>query len=145
MEAELTALAEAGAVALVKAMATDLWPMTRQAVVELFRRGSRDRMTAVEAHLDENAARVREAVAPDGVRQELVGFWILELAERLQQDPRARETLVQLARVVGNALPEDRPVSLEQTNWTHDKGTTFAVQGGDQHVRWTARTQTTAE
>ncbi|MCX4095522.1 hypothetical protein [Nocardia sp. alder85J] len=107
MEAELTALAEAGAVALVTAMGTELWPQVRPSVAELFRHGNRDRATAIEAHLDDTAARVRGAADPDDARRELVGFWILELAERLRRDPAAPDVLVHLVRCVGSALPDE--------------------------------------
>lgn len=135
MNEELTALAEAGAAALVTTMATDMWQGTRNAVVGLFHRSERDRRVAVEAQLDGNAALVRESEIPDDVRRALFGVWTLELAALLRRDPSCRESLARLAADVNGRLPDDRRAFvLEQTNTARDHGTVFAVQHGDQHA-----------
>ncbi|MFF2810456.1 hypothetical protein ACFVT2_25460 [Streptomyces sp. NPDC058000] len=135
MNDELTTLAEAGAAAVVTAMATDLWQGTRDAVLRLFHRADRNRRPAIEAQLDGNAALVREAALPDDVRQALFGYWVLELAALLRRDPSCREPLAHLAAEVGAALPDARPASVRaQTNTAHDSGNVFAVQGGNLHV-----------
>ncbi|GAB2698600.1 hypothetical protein [Kitasatospora kifunensis] len=107
MAEELTVLAEAGAAALVTAMATDLWQGTREAVVGLFRRADRGQRGAVEVRLDRNAALVRAAASPDAVRRALFAFWAQELAALLRQAPSCREPLAQLAGRVSAALSED--------------------------------------
>ncbi|MFI1912407.1 hypothetical protein [Nocardia sp. NPDC020380] len=142
MESELNVLAEAGAVALVKAMATDLWPRTRQAIITLFRHSGHDAKD-VEAHLDDHAALLQHAADPDMIRQELVRAWIPELLQVLRTDPNQQEALARLADEIPEVVVQrighnvDRS-KLEQLNTAHDHGTIFAVQGGDQHAYPTA-------
>ncbi|MGW0145822.1 hypothetical protein ACWDVU_09470 [Streptomyces sp. NPDC003333] len=126
---ELTLLAQAGAAALVTAMATDTWQETRDAVAGLFRRGRR---AAVATQLDGGAELVRDAPAPDETRRALYGYWAQELAALLRQDPSCRAALV---RLVGDA-PADGPGerSWRQTNTARDRGAVYAVQHGDLHV-----------
>src|SRR5256885_17205727 len=101
MDEELTTLAEAGAAAVVIAMGTDLWERTRTAVIGLFHRaGQRE---AVEARLDGNAALMRDAAVPDGLRRMLFAFWGLELADLLRRDPTCREPLARVACDVRSA------------------------------------------
>ncbi|WP_329166124.1 hypothetical protein OG709_12795 [Streptomyces sp. NBC_01267] len=147
MNEELTALAEAGAAAVVAAMATDVWQGTRSAVLALFQRtdrtgrADRARRAAIEAQLDGNAALVQRAVLPDAdeIRRSLFGFWALELAALLRRDPSCREALARLAAEVAAALPDDRRTfTFEQTNIVHGSGSVFAVQHGDQHAYGTA-------
>ncbi|MFF7633567.1 hypothetical protein ACFZB9_10510 [Kitasatospora sp. NPDC008050] len=109
MTEELTLLAEAGAAALVTAMATDLWQGTREAALGLFRRSERGQRCAFEDRLDRNAALVRAAASPDTVRRALFGFWAQELAALLHQTPSCREPLAQLAGRVSAALTADQP------------------------------------
>ncbi|WP_369205805.1 hypothetical protein [Streptomyces sp. PU-14G] len=136
MTQELTALAEAGAAAVVAAMATDLWQNTRGAVLRLFHRDETpDRRAAIAAQLDSNAALVDEAAAPDDVRRALLGVWTLELTALLQRDSSCRQDLARLAAEVGAALPQERrTVLFEQTNDARDSGTVIAVQHGDLHA-----------
>ncbi|GAA2472015.1 hypothetical protein GCM10010406_04610 [Streptomyces thermolineatus] len=135
MTEELTLLAEAGAAAVVAAMATDLWQSTREAVLGLFRRGDPDRSASVEARLDTNASMVRGTASPDDVRQALLGAWALELEALLRRAPSCRTSLARLVAEVDGALRggRGRPV-LEQTNTARDSGTVFAVQHGDLHA-----------
>lgn len=135
MNEELTALAEAGAVVVVTAMATDLWQSTRDAVLGLFGRTDPSRQAAIEAQLDGNATLVGEAERPDEVRRALFGFWALELSALLRRDPSCREALARLAADADGAFPDDRRAFItEQTNTARDFGTVFAVQGGDLHA-----------
>ncbi|RKN11447.1 hypothetical protein [Streptomyces radicis] len=146
MDEELTALAAAGAVALVAAMATDLWQGTRNAFAALLnRRAGRRALAAVEAQLDNNAALVRDAEAPAEVRRALLAFWTLELEGLLRRDPACREPLDVLVReareaargpLAGGGEGHRAPARphLEQTNTARDSGTVFAVQGGDQPI-----------
>ena len=140
MDEELAALARAGAATLVAAMATDLWQGTRDAVAGLFRRGGRRRRAAVVAQLENNAALVGAAEAPDEVRRALLGFWSTELRELLRADPASRARLARLVERTG-ARPEPRADAagrawlhqrLEQRNSVSGEGRLYAVQGGDQ-------------
>ncbi|MFJ3725298.1 hypothetical protein ACIPYQ_22370 [Streptomyces sp. NPDC090045] len=135
MDAELTALAEAGAGAVVTAMTTDLWQSTRDAVLGLFHRTDRGRRAEIEAQLDGNAALMRNAEVPEDVRRTLSHLWALELTELLRRDPSNVEPLARLADAVAAALPGSRRAPhCEQTNNARDSATLFAVQRGDLHV-----------
>ncbi|MEU5229745.1 hypothetical protein AB0G82_10810 [Streptomyces anulatus] len=135
MNDELTLLAEAGAAAVVAAMATDLWQGTRDAVLGLFRRDAPDSAAPVGARLDEGAALVRMSAAPDDVRRALAGIWARELHELLRRDPACRVPLARLTAEVDGAFASGRAaVVLEQNNTARDSGTVFAVQHGDIHT-----------
>lgn len=127
MDVELTALAEAGAAVVVKAMATDAWQATRTGVVALFRHAGRRHRAAVRAQLDANATAVGEAADPDELRRELFGFWVLELANVLRADPASRPLLAQLVGGTGDVQ------QFTQHNAASETGVVQAVQHGDQH------------
>ncbi|MFE1366820.1 hypothetical protein ACFW84_21630 [Streptomyces anulatus] len=135
MSDELTLLAEAGAAAVVAAMATDLWQGTRDGVLGLFRRDAPDSAAPLGARLDEGAALVRTSAAPDDVRRALAGIWSRELHELLRRDPACRVPLARLTAEVDGAFASGRAaVVLEQNNTARDSGTVFAVQHGDIHT-----------
>ncbi|MEU4025336.1 hypothetical protein [Streptomyces anulatus] len=135
MSDELTLLAEAGAAAVVAAMATDLWQAARDGVLGLFRRDAPDSAAPVGARLDEGAALVRTSAAPDDVRRALAGTWARELHELLRRDPACRVPLARLTAEVDGAFASGRAaVVLEQNNTARDSGTVFAVQHGDIHT-----------
>ncbi|MFJ8971982.1 hypothetical protein OG582_23295 [Streptomyces anulatus] len=135
MSDELTLLAEAGAAAVVAAMATDLWQGTRDGVLGLFRRDAPDSAAPVGARLDEGAALVRTSAAPDDVRRALAGTWARELHELLRRDPACRVPLARLTAEVDGVFASGRTaVALEQNNTARDSGTVFAVQHGDIHT-----------
>jgi hypothetical protein len=131
MDQDVTALAEAGAAVVVSAMATDLWHSVKEGTLAVFHRLGRDRQLAVADQLDRNAELVREADHPEELRQALFSFWALELAACLRRDPAAR---TQIAQLVAGCEGERREAALEQTNTARDRGTVYAVQGGDQRV-----------
>ncbi|MFF2850221.1 hypothetical protein ACFVT5_28360 [Streptomyces sp. NPDC058001] len=132
MNDELTVLAQAGAAALVTAMATDAWQETRGAITGMFRRGRR---AALEAQLDGNAELVRDSPSPDDVRRALYGYWTQELAALLRREPSSRDLLARLVDSVGGTLADGRQARfLEQTNTARDSATVLAVQHGSQHV-----------
>ncbi|MFJ1783265.1 hypothetical protein ACIOML_03005 [Streptomyces anulatus] len=135
MSDELTLLAEAGAAAVVAAMATDLWQGTRDGVLGLFRREAPDSAAPVGARLDEGAALVRRSAAPDDVRRALAGIWSRELHELLRRAPACRVPLARLTAEVDGAFASGRAAAvLEQNNTARDSGTVFAVQHGDIHT-----------
>jgi hypothetical protein len=135
MNDELSVLAEAGAAAVVTAMATDLWQETRSAVVALFRPADRRRRAALEAQLDGNAALVREAAEPEEVRRALLVYWSLELAALLRRDTAVSAALARLAAAAGPGPGGGaRGPALRQTNTARDRASVFAVQHGTQHA-----------
>ncbi|MET9435921.1 hypothetical protein [Streptomyces sp. NPDC006551] len=91
----LTALAAAGGGAVVAAMATDAWQVTRDGVVQLFR--GRE---GVAARLEEDAALVEGAEDPDGVRQALLPAWVVRLGALLAEHPEYQD---ELRRLIGDA------------------------------------------
>ncbi|MEU8968395.1 hypothetical protein AB0D11_03815 [Streptomyces monashensis] len=134
MNDELTVLAEAGAAAVVTAMATDMWQDTRTAVVGLFRRCGRARRAALETQLNANAALVRDSTDPDEARRTLFAYWTLELAAVLRDDPDGRAAVARLAASVDGG----RRPAFRQTNTARDAATVFAVQHGTQHAYGTS-------
>jgi len=119
----LVELAAAGGAAVVGAMATDAWRVTRDGIAKLFgRRGERD---VVLAELEADAEQLEAAGEDDRERlqRELIERWRLRLDELLGADPSAAEELQQV-------LDEPRFV---QNVVARDGGRAFGVQGGDLH------------
>ncbi|MGH3907240.1 MAG: hypothetical protein ACRDTE_24145 [Pseudonocardiaceae bacterium] len=132
----LAALAGAGGTALVGAMATDAWQVTRAGVARLFGRGGAVRQAAIEAQLDNNAILVDHAADPgeiDEIRQSLAGMWRLELATLLRQHPDAEDELRALVAQIHDALPASQQTWV-QTNIARDQATQNIVQHGNLHV-----------
>ncbi len=138
----LTALAGAGASALIGAMATDLWQGARSGVVRLFGRGGEARGEAIGAQLDEDAALVgrAEPAAVDEIRTELLPVWRRRLLLLLEEHPDSEDELRELVARVQDGLPAGHQV-WTQSNTARDHGTLFAVQGGNLHYHQTAGRQ----
>jgi hypothetical protein len=117
----LAELAAAGGSALVGAMATDAWQVTRSWVAGLFGRGGSAEYVAIEAQLDGHAALVAQAEDPDEARESLVAVWQLQLQSLLRQHPEVEEGLREL-------------VARVQTNIARDQATQNIVQHGTLHV-----------
>jgi hypothetical protein len=119
----LVELAAAGGAAVVGAMATDAWRVTRDGIAKLFgRRGERD---VVLAELEADAEQLEAAGEDDReqLQRELIERWRLRLDELLGADPSAAEELQQV-------LDEPRFV---QNVVAREGGRAFGVQGGDLH------------
>ncbi|MET9269048.1 hypothetical protein [Kribbella sp. NPDC003557] len=119
----LVELAAAGGAAVVGAMATDAWRVTRDGIAKLFgRRGERD---AVLAELEADAQQLEDAGEDDReqVQRELIERWRLRLDELLGADPSAAD---ELQRVL------DEPKYVQNVV-ARDGGRAFGVQGGDMH------------
>ncbi|MEU6976854.1 hypothetical protein [Streptomyces sp. NPDC046371] len=132
---QVTALAGAGATALIGAMATDLWQGARGGAVRLFGRGGEARGSAIGAQLDEDAALVGRA-DPDGdadeIRAELLPVWRRRLILLLEEHPEYEADLRALVESVRGG-PADGQQVWTQNNTARDHGTLFAVQGGSIH------------
>lgn len=137
---QLTALAGAGATALIGAMATDLWQGARGGAVRLFGRGGEARGSAIGAQLDEDADLVARA-EPDGdadeIRAELLPVWRRRLILLLEEHPEYEADLRTLVDSARGGLPDGRQV-WTQENTARDHGTLFAVQGGSLHYHQAA-------
>ena len=130
----MMALAGAGAMALVEAIATDTWQAARTGFAGLFGRDGDSRRSAIAAQLDEDAATVARAggTEVDQVRQELLPVWQRRLVQLLEQHPEAEAELRELVTTVNEGLPADRR-GWVQTNIARDNSTLFAVQDGQLH------------
>jgi hypothetical protein len=122
VDAELTALAAAGATALVQQMVTDGWTQVRDRVVALFSRGRDEE--AVQGELEESRADL--VAARDAGDEEAVADakaeWRNRLRRALRADPEAAAELRAL-------LDELTPSADDQP-----KGTVYnAITGGVQH------------
>ncbi|GGU00619.1 hypothetical protein [Streptomyces lateritius] len=120
LEQSLTALAAMGGGAVVAAMATDAWQVTRDGVVQLFR--GRE---GVAARLEEDAALVEGAEDPDGVRQALLPAWAVRLGALLAEHP---EYEPELRRLI-DAVPHSA-----QINTANDQGIVYAAMNGNVNV-----------
>ncbi|MFJ8935414.1 hypothetical protein ACIRL0_06800 [Streptomyces sp. NPDC102365] len=93
MEAELVALAAAGATALVQQMVTDGWGNVRDRVVALFSRGRDEE--AVRGELEESRADLvaaRDAEDEDAAA-DVQASWRVRLRRTLRDDPEAAAEL----------------------------------------------------
>ncbi len=83
----LVALALAGGTAVVEAMATDTWQLTRDRVARLFARNGKPNDTMIEM-LDRDAERITAAEDEERERlkQELAPRWRQRLADLLDED-----------------------------------------------------------
>ncbi|WP_051823453.1 tetratricopeptide repeat protein [Streptomyces sp. NRRL S-1448] len=95
MEAELAALAGAGASAVVQAMATDTWADVRLRVSELFRRAAADAPAEAAAETPAGAAAAEEPspAAPPESSDEVTARWQASLRSLLEQHPEAAAEL----------------------------------------------------
>ncbi|MEU6984897.1 hypothetical protein ABZ946_15965 [Streptomyces sp. NPDC046324] len=120
LEESLTALAAAGGGAVVAAMASDAWQVTRDGVVRLFRGRAE-----VAGRLEEDAALVAGAEDADEARQALVPAWALRLRALLAEHPEYADELRELIRDAPGAQHS------VQRNTAHDNGRVFGVQYGN--------------
>ncbi|MER6112569.1 hypothetical protein [Streptomyces hirsutus] len=128
----LAAVAAAGSTALVGAMATDAWQVTREGAARLFRReaGRAEPRPGLVVQLDADAALVARAEDAEPARQSLVPGWRLRLEEFLRADPEAADGLRELTERTLAALPRTEQHWVQHVN-AHDRSQVFAAQGGN--------------
>ncbi|MER5254760.1 hypothetical protein [Streptomyces sp. NPDC002855] len=106
MDAELTALATAGATALVQQMVTDGWAQVRGRVAGFFSRGSEGDADAVAGELE--AARAELVAAPEGegeeVAADVLAEWRARMRRTLRADPAAA---AELRALLDELMPPD--------------------------------------
>ncbi|GGT49293.1 hypothetical protein [Streptomyces purpureus] len=119
LDESLTALAAAGGGAVVAAMATDAWHVTRDGVVRLFRGRAE-----VERRLEDDAALVAGAEDTDDARQALAPAWALRLRALLAEHPEYADEV----RALMAGLPQAH--HSVQHNTAHDNARVFGVQHG---------------
>ncbi|WP_405584568.1 hypothetical protein [Streptomyces sp. NBC_01190] len=96
MEAELTALAAAGANSLVQLIVGDAWAATRSRVRALFGRSGPAAAQAVEAELDQTRVELLAATddgEADGTLAEIEAHWQARLLLLLRDEPAAADAL----------------------------------------------------
>ena len=125
-------LAQQGAVALVGAMATSAFLVTRMGVTRLFRRLGPDQERRAVTQLDADGDLVTDAdeTERDEVREELAPVWRRRLTRLLKDDPDAAQELRQLLVELRAALPEERQQWV-QTVIARDNSTVYAALGGN--------------
>ncbi|MEO3977145.1 hypothetical protein [Streptomyces sp. CAU 1734] len=124
MEAELVALAAAGATALVQQMVTEGWQSARAGVVRFFARGAAD-PDGVAAELESARAELVEAhrARDEAAAADVLAEWRARMRRALAADPRAAAELRALLAEV--APGEDAAPAL--TVHTNN------ITGGTQH------------
>ncbi|NGO14125.1 hypothetical protein G5C60_42675 [Streptomyces sp. HC44] len=122
MDAELTALAAAGATALVQQMVTDGWGNVRDRVVAFFSRGRDEEV--VEGELEESRAELAAARAAEDeeAAADVQASWRSRLRRTLRDDP---EAAAELRALLDELTP---PSALPQQTTVHN-----TISGGVQH------------
>lgn len=100
----LGALAAAGGTALVGAVATDGWQVTKRGFSRLLGRGDEHRASAVEERLESTRAAL-EAAGPqdERVRVQQEAAWTARLEDLLTEHPQAADDLRALVRQITEA------------------------------------------
>ncbi len=130
MEAELVALASAGATALVQQMAGEAWEQVRGRVTAFFARRSGGDPEVIGEELDEargELAAAAESGDDDATAEARTGAhaeWKNRLRRALRNDPEAAAEL----RALLDELDQGSPTITRQTVETHN-----TISGGVQH------------
>ncbi len=116
MEAELVALATAGATALVQQMLTDTWILARGRAVGFFSRGTAD-PEAVGADLDAARAELVDAQqsADEGTAADIQAEWRSRMRRTLRVDPQDTAELRELLDDLAPALLAQQSVEVHNT------------------------------
>jgi hypothetical protein len=123
VEAELVALATAGATTLVQQMVTDTWTSARDRLASFLSRGSTD-PEAIGADLDATRAELVDAQqsGDEATAADLQAEWRSRLRRTLQADPRAAAELRTLLEELTPPPPAPPRVDVHNT-----------ITGGTQH------------
>ncbi|MFE7077030.1 hypothetical protein ACFU96_43785 [Streptomyces sp. NPDC057620] len=128
MDAELTALAAAGATALVQQMVTDGWGNVRDRAVALFSRGRDEE--SVQGELEESRADLvaaRDADDEDAAA-DIQASWRARLRRTLRDDPQAA---AELRALLDELDPQPTgPATLTVHNTVSGGASGVVVQGG---------------
>ncbi|WP_405800072.1 hypothetical protein [Streptomyces sp. NBC_01506] len=118
MEAELVALAAAGATALVQQMATDGWTAARDRMVAFFTGRGPATPAAVEEELDTAQAELVAARRDedDDLAADVQTEWRTRLRRTLAADPAAAAELRALLDELTPPAPEPRPTTVVYNN-----------------------------
>ncbi|GAB2963440.1 hypothetical protein GCM10023080_025290 [Streptomyces pseudoechinosporeus] len=125
MDAELTALAAAGATALVQQMVTDGWVNVRDRVVAFFSRGSEEEV--IEGELEESRAELAAAWAAEDeeAAADVQASWRSRLRRTLRDNP---EAVAELRALLDELAPQS---AASQHSTVHNIHNT--INGGVHH------------
>ena len=132
--AERAAVAGAGAMVLVAAMATGRWQAARSRVVGLFGCRGPARQAAIGVELDAHAALVSRTGNPDEVREVLAAVWRLELTALLRHHPETKDQLRTLVVQVWEALPTPQQTWV-RTNIAYNQAAQYTAQPSCEQIR----------
>ena len=104
MEAELAALVNSGATAIVGLMATDLWAGTRERIGRLFARGGDPAAVGAELEVSRRDLVAARQAGDEAMVTEVETEWRSRLRRILQADPAAVADLRALLEEVGFGL-----------------------------------------
>ncbi|GAA2641790.1 hypothetical protein [Streptomyces vastus] len=126
MDAELTALAAAGATALVQQMVTDGWGNVRDRVVAFFSRGRDEEV--VEGELEESRAELVAArdTEDEDAAADVQASWRSRLRRTLREDPAAA---AELRALLDELAPQ--PAAPQHSTTVHNTHNT--INGGVHH------------
>ncbi|MFE9646444.1 hypothetical protein ACFYO0_20515 [Streptomyces sp. NPDC006365] len=126
MDAELTALAAAGATALVQQMVTDGWGNVRDRVAAFFSRGSNEEV--VEGELEESRAELVAArdTEDEDAAADVQASWRSRLRRTLREDPAAA---AELRALLDELAPES--AARQHSGTVHNTHNT--ISGGVHH------------
>jgi hypothetical protein len=130
-EGELTTLAEAAAIALVTAMATNAWTTVRETAARVLRWGQAKGHDKISGRLDDDASLVAAADDQAGQRAALEPFWRLKFRELVNAAPECAPDLAEIIRVRDEAARPAAGRHLEQHTTVRDFGRAFVAQGGN--------------
>ncbi|MEV7087497.1 hypothetical protein AB0O07_16600 [Streptomyces sp. NPDC093085] len=124
MEAELMALATAGATAFVQQMATDSWAQARARIARFFARRADAEDGVVEGELETSREELTAALASDDEQTaaDVEAAWRLRLRRTLAANPSAAAELRTILNDLTPPTPEERPMNVHNT-----------ISGGVQH------------
>ncbi len=121
------AVARAGGMALVAAMATGGWQATRSGIAGLFHCRGLAMQAAIELQLDAHASLVSRTGNSDEVREVLAAVWRLELAALLRHHPETKDQLRALVVQVWEALPTPQQTWV-RTNIAYNQAAQYTAQ-----------------
>jgi hypothetical protein len=112
MDAELTALATAGATALVQQMATDGWAQVRDRVAAFFSRRGGDDSVGGALDLAREELQAAQAAGDDEAAADVQAEWRNRLRRALRADPALAG---ELRSLLAELTPESEPRSVTNT------------------------------
>lgn len=125
-------LAMTAATTIVAAMATSVWQTAKSGIANLFRRHGAAQHE-IEARLDSSAARVRDAAAPEVVRDAQITRWREDIEDLVRDHPHVEDELRTLVNEIRPQLPPVRQRWIQHIE-ARDGGLAVGAQGPGSRV-----------